>query len=422
MKAILTLPPALKHRNFTLLWAGQLISGAGSQMQLWALFWHVRQLSDQPVAVAGIGLARFLPILLFSLVAGVAADVRNRRKILMITQSVMMLTAFGLAALTFYGHIQLWHIYLLTAIQAAAISFDTPARQAMVPNLLPKDDLTSAFSLQSIAGTLGSIIGPALSGVVIGLAGQGYTYLINAISFIAVLVALLLMGPIPQERAVLNGSRSAFNMQAIRDGVRFIVKSPIILSSMLLDFLATFFSSANTLLPFVAQDILKVGAVQYGWLASAQSVGGILAGLSLSQRSKLSRQGRLLLEAVVVFGVATAVFGISRNYWLTFFTLALVGGSDAVSTILRNTIRQLQTPDYIRGRMVSINQIFFMGGPQLGEIEAGLVAQVFGTPAAIVSGGVGCILAVVLVALYWPQLPRFKGDEPILAGVRVTAK
>lgn len=241
-------------------------------------------------------------------------------------------------------------------------------------------------------------------------------------SFNAVLVALMLMDPIQQERAVLNGSRSAFNLQAIRDGVRFIVKSPIILSSMLLDFMATFFSSANTLLPFVAQDILKVGAVQYGWLASAQSVGGIMAGLSLSQRTKLRRQGRLLLQAVVVFGLATVVFGISRNYWLTFFTLALVGGSDAVSTILRNTIRQLQPPDPIRGRMVSVNQLFFMGGPQLGEVEAGLVAQAFGTPAAIVSGGMGCILAVAVVAILWPQLTRYRGDEPILAGAAATAR
>lgn len=421
MKPFLRLPPALRHRRFTLLWAGMLISVAGSQMQLWALYWHIRQLSDQPAAVSGVGAARFLPILLFSLVAGVAADVRNRRKIMLVTQTVMMLTAFGLAGLTFLGLTRLWHIYLLTAVQAAAIAFDTPARQALVPNLLPKEDLPSAFSLISIAQTTGSIVGPALSGVVIALAGQGYTYLINAISFISVILALLLMGAVPQERALLNGSRSAFNLPAIREGLNFILHSPVIISSMLLDFLATFFSSANTLLPFVAQDILKVGPVPYGWLASAQSAGGILAGLSLSQRTRLQRQGRLLLQAVVVFGIATIVFGISRNFYLTFLALAIVGGADAVSTILRNTIRQLQTPDSMRGRMVSINQIFFMGGPQLGEIEAGLVAQAFGTPAAIVSGGIGCILAVGWVAVRWPQLARFNGDEAILAGTPAKA-
>lgn len=422
MHSIFHLPPALKHRNFTLLWVGMLISVAGSQMQLWALFWHIRELSDQPVAVSGVGLARFLPILIFSLIAGVAADVRNRRKIMLVTQTVMMLTAFGLAGLTFIGQIQLWHIYLLTAIQAMAISFDTPARQALVPNLIPKADLASAFSLISIAMTAGSIIGPALSGVVIAYAGQAYTYLVNAVSFISVIIALILMGSIPQERALLNGNRSMFNPAAIRDGVRFIIRSPVILSSMLLDFLATFFSSANTLLPFVARDILQIGPVQYGWLAGAQSAGGIVAGLSISQRGNLQRQGRLLLQAVVAFGAATVAFGVSRNYWLTFLTLAVVGGADAVSTILRNTIRQLQTPDQLRGRMVSVNQIFFMGGPQLGEIEAGLVAQGFGTPAAIISGGIGCILAVVLVGLRWPQLARFNGDEPVLAGSPVKEK
>ena len=416
MKKFLTLPPALRHRNFTLLWAGMLISVAGSQMQLWALYWHIRVLSDQPVAVSGIGLARFIPILAFSLFAGLVADQHNRRKVLLITQTVMLMTALGLAVLTFFGHIQLWQIYLLTAIQAVAISFDTPARQALIPNLLPNNDLPSAFSLNSIAQTTGAIIGPAASGFIIAYYGQGFTYLINAISFLAVIVALLMMGPISQVGVVRSNGQPVRNLEAIKDGIRFITRSPIILSSMVLDFLATFFSSANTLLPFVAQDILHVGPVEYGWLAGAQSAGGILIGLAISQRSTMRRQGRLLLGSVVIFGLATIVFGVSRSIAVTFVALALIGGSDTVSTILRNTIRQLQTPDAMRGRMVSVNQIFFMGGPQLGEIEAGLVAQAFGTPAAIVTGGLGCILAVAAIVWRWPQLHRYNGDEPVLAG------
>lgn len=420
MKPILHIPPALRHRKFALLWAGMLISVAGSQMQLWALFWHIRSLSDQPVAVSGVGVARFLPILLLSLFAGLTADRRNRRRVMLTTQSIMMLTALSLAALTAFGVIQLWHIYLLTALQAAAIAFDTPARQALIPNLLPKQDLPSAFSLNSIAMTTGSIVGPALSGVVIAYAGQQFTYLFNAVSYLAVIAALIAMGEVPQQAAARISSRG-IDWAAIRQGIRFILNSPIILSSMLLDFLATFFSSANTLLPFVAQDILKVGPVEYGWLAGAQSIGGIIAGLALSQRSNLRRQGVILLNAVLVFGAATMVFGISRWFWLTFLALALIGAADAVSTVLRNTIRQLQTPDALRGRMVSINQIFFMGGPQLGEIEAGLVAQAFGVPAAIITGGLGCILAVGLVNWRWPELRRFNGDEPVLAGATSTA-
>lgn len=413
----LRLPPALKHRKFTLLWAGLFVSVAGSQMQLWALFWHIRNLSDQPVAVSGVGVARFVPILVLSLFAGLVADRQDRRRVMMLTQAIMMLVALALAGLTLLGEIRLWHIYLLTAIQAMAISFDTPARQALTPNLLPKEDLPSAFSLNSIAQTTGAIIGPALSGVVIAYAGQEFTYLFNAFAYTCVLAALILMGKVPQQKAERRSpTANGIDWEAIKEGIRFIRRSPIILSSMLLDFMATFFSSANTLLPFVAQDILRVGPVAYGWLAGAQAIGGILAGLTLSQRSNLRRQGSLLLWAVVWFGVATIVFGISRSFPLTFLSLALIGGADAVSTILRNTIRQLQTPDMIRGRMVSINQIFFMGGPQLGEIEAGLVAQAFGIPAAIITGGVGCILAVGLVAWRWPQLRRFNGDEPVLAG------
>ncbi len=416
MKSVFHLPPALHHRKFALLWAGMLISVAGSQMQLWALFWHIRTLSDQPVAVSGVGVARFLPILLLSLFAGLVADRHNRRRVMLVTQSLMTLTALVLAGLTAFGIIRLWHIYLLTALQAAAIAFDTPARQALIPNLLPKADLPSAFSLNSIAMTTGSIVGPALSGVVIAYAGQEFTYLFNAVSYLAVIGALIAMGEVPQQAAARLTIARGIDWEAIRQGIRFILHSPIILSSMLLDFLATFFSSANTLLPFIAQDILRVGPVEYGWLAGAQSIGGILAGLALSQRSNLRRQGVILLNAVLVFGAATIVFGLSRWFWLTFLALALIGGADAVSTVLRNTIRQLQTPDALRGRMVSINQIFFMGGPQLGEIEAGLVAQAFGVPAAIITGGIGCILAVGLVTWRWPQLRRFNGDEPVLAG------
>jgi MFS family permease len=421
MKPLLHLPPALRHRKFTLLWTGMLISVAGSQMQLWALFWHIRTLSDQPVAVSGVGVARFVPILLLSLFAGLMADRHNRRRLMLTTQSVMMLTALVLAGLTAFGLIRLWHIYLLTALQAAAIAFDTPARQALIPNLLPKADLPSAFSLNSIAMTTGSIVGPALSGVVIAYAGQEFTYLFNAISYLAVIAALIAMGEVPQQAAARLSTARGIDWAAIRQGIRFILNSPIILSSMLLDFLATFFSSANTLLPFVAQDILRVGPVEYGWLAGAQSIGGIIAGLALSQRSNLRRQGIILMDAVLVFGAATVIFGLSHWFWLTFLALMLIGAADAVSTILRNTIRQLQTPDALRGRMVSINQIFFMGGPQLGEIEAGVVAQAFGVPAAIITGGLGCILAVGLVGWRWPELRRFNGDEPILAGARSSA-
>ena len=409
-------PPALKHRGFTLMWVGLMISMVGTQMQQWALFWHISQLSKDPIAVSIVGGVRFLAVLAFSLVGGLVADRYNRRTILFITQSTAMVIALVLGLLTLSGEIRLWHIYTLTAIQAAAMAFDLPARQSLVPNLVPREDLPSAFSLQSIAFNTGAIVGPAASGVVIGYLGQEYVYLINAVTFLAVILALIMLGKVPQSKSIVQkGMRAA--LLDIRDGVSFIRSQPLILSTMILDFIATFFSSANTLLPYFAQNIIHVGEVAYGWLASAQSVGAVFVGLIVSQYRNIRRQGILLLGSVVVFGSATILFGLSRMYIVIFLALVLMGAADSVSTIIRNTVRQMNTPDSLRGRMTSINQIFFMGGPQLGEVEAGAVAQFFGVPFAIITGGIGTILGVWWIVSIWPALPRYNGDEPTAQSV-----
>ncbi len=406
----LRIPPALKNRRFFLLWAGLLVSIAGSQMQLAAIHWHIRTLTGtpDPLALGGIGLARILPIIIFSFFGGTFADTYDRRTILFITQSLMALTAAGLALLTFFGIIQIWHIYALTGIQAAAIAFDGPARQAIVPNLVKTQDLPNAFSLNSIAFNSGAVIGPALSGVVIATLGQGYTYLFNALSFLAVIFALLAIGDIPQDLKKASG----ISLRAMADGVRFIFSRQIIISTMIMDFFATFFASANTMMPIVARDILQVGEVGYGFLISAQAIGSVTAGVIVSQLTVIRKQGPVFLSAVIVFGLATVAFGLSNTFFLAMIALILIGAADTVSTIIRNTIRQLQTPDHIRGRMTSINQIFFQGGPQLGEVESGLVATAFGVPFAIISGGIGTIIAACLIMLKWPQLRTYDGPEP----------
>ena len=409
----LHIPPALKHRRFTYLWLGQLISIAGTQMQIWALFWHIRTLTDQPIALGGIGLARILPVIVFSLIGGAVADSYNRRNVLFLTQSSAAALALVLGLLTQFGHVTIWHIYALTALQAVAVAFDGPSRQALIPNLVPAKDLPNAFSLTSIAFQAGAVIGPALSGLVIVFGGQQAVYYINAISFLAVIVALVMIGDVPQ---TATARLSGVTLAAIREGVHFIQAHPIILSTMLLDFVATFFASANTLMPIIARDILHVGVVEYGWLSAAQSVGAVLAALVISQVHELRRQGPLFLGSVVIFGAATIFFGLTRSFILAWSALAVTGAADSVSTIIRNTIRQLQTPDHIRGRMTSINQIFFQGGPQLGEIEAGAVAQLFGAPLAIITGGIGCILGLGLIIGRWPQLLSYSGDEPMRAG------
>lgn len=408
------LPPALRHRQFTLIWLGLIISMIGTQMQQWALFWHISQLSPSPIAVSVVGAVRFGAVLVFSMLGGLVADRYNRRSVLFITQSVALGVALALGTLTMLGVIRLWHIYLLTALQAATMAFDMPARQSLVPNLVPREDLPNAFSLQSIAFNTGAIAGPALSGLIIAYWGQHVAYNLNGLSFLAVIFALVLMGAVPQHQAAARrGLRAA--LQDMDAGVRFIRGQPLILSSMILDFLATFFASANTLLPYFTQHVLRVGEVAYGWLAAAGSVGAVVVGLVVSQFGRIRRQGQLLLGSVVVFGLAAILFGASRTYAVVFGALVLMGAADSVSTIIRNTIRNLQTPDSLRGRMTGINQIFFMGGPQLGEIEAGAVAQGWGVPFAIISGGVGTILIVALIAARWPVLLRYRGDEPAAA-------
>ena len=393
-----------------MLWAGLLVSIAGSQMQLAAIQWHIRTLTGipDPMALGGIGLARILPIIVFAMFGGAFADTYNRRTILFVTQSLMALTAAGLALLTFFGTLQIWHIYALTAIQAAAVAFDSPARQAIVPNIVDAHDLPNAFSMNSIAMNAGSVIGPALSGVVIATLGQGYTYFFNAVSFLAVIFALMAIGDIPQDYKKASG----VNLRAMTEGVQFIFTRKIIFSTMIMDFFATFFASANTMMPIVARDILHVGEVGYGFLVSAQALGSVTAGLVVSQFHIIRKQGPVFLLAVIIFGLATVAFGLANTFLTATLALILIGASDTISTIIRNTIRQLQTPDHIRGRMTSINQIFFQGGPQLGEVESGLVAAAFGVPFAIISGGIGTILAAFFIMQKWPELRTYDGTDP----------
>ncbi len=411
----MVIPPAFKSRPFLMYWIGHLISIAGSQMQLWALYWHLRTLSDQPMIISGIGLARFLPVILLSLVAGVAADRFDRRKMAILTQIALGCVALLLGLTTSWGVVSIWMIFGLVLIQSVAVAFDGPARQALIPSLVPRENLANAYSLTSIASKVGGILGPAICGVVIAFLGLQWAYWFNAISYLAVIAALIAMGDI---RTVIEGN--AFELRGtfrdIREGIEFIKNSPVIFSVMLLDFFGTFFSSANTLLPFVARDILHVGPIQYGWLSAAQSIGTVIIGLYLSQKTKLLRQGMLISISVAMFGLATILFGVSVSFWLTMLALILIGFFDGLSTIIRNTVRQLLTPDAMRGRMMSITQIFFKGGPQLGEMESGLLAQVLGVPFAILSGGLGCVLAAWMVVKKFPQLWNYDGEEALQNG------
>jgi MFS family permease len=403
---------ALRHRNFRLIWIGLLISTTGSMMQSAGLLWHVTLLvapDKKGLALGFVGLVRVLPIVFFSMISGVVADAWNRRTLMLFTQTASALVAVALAVLTFRGLSAVWPIYALAALGAAASTFDLPARQALVPTLVPREHLPNAISLNTIMFQIASVTGPSLGGILIAASGVGWVYAGNAVTFACVIIALLQMRDVPARQPSEAGSRDDVSWHAALEGLRFVFRSPLIRSTMLLDFFATFFSSATALLPIFAQDILRVGPRGYGWLYAAPAVGAVITGtLLVPWADRIERRGRTLLWAVAGYGFATVVFGLSRSFWLTFLCLALTGATDTISIVIRNLVRQLETPDRLRGRMTGVNMVFFMGGPQLGELEAGVVANWFGAPFSVMTGGLGCLVATAWVAYNTPALRRYR--------------
>jgi len=420
---------ALSHRNFRLLWIGLLFSLTGSMMQNAALLWHVSLLVSperKALALGLVGLVRVAPIVVFSMISGVVADVWNRRRLMLLTQTGAAIISFGLSLLAFRGLTVVWPLYLLTAVGSSISTFDMPARQALVPTLVPREHLPNAISMNAMMFQTASVIGPSLGGIVIAASGVGWVYLINTLSFGCVIVALLLMrGVSGKPEREPHDPEHEVSWRAAMEGLQFVFRSPLIRSTMLLDFFATFFSSATALLPIFAQDILQVGARGYGWLYAAPAVGAVAMSVAMIPlTSRLRRRGAVLLWAIGGYGLATVVFGVSRSFWLTFFCLAMTGATDTISMIIRNIIRQLETPDRLRGRMIGVNMVFFQGGPQLGELEAGFVANWLGPVFSVVSGGVGCLVATAWVAATTPTLRHYHAGsgEAATASARIRSK
>jgi MFS family permease len=411
---------ALQYRDFRLFWAGRLLSTIGSQMQFIAVNWHIFELlRDQTVTISffgrpialgaealglgAIGLVRVIPIIVFGLWGGILADTMDRRKLMMWVQGAAMLFSGILALITFTDHDSIGLIFLLSAAGAGATAFDSPSRQAIIPSLVPRKHFSNAISLNTLMYQIATIAGPAVAGVLVGRFNVGHVYVIDAFTFGAVIISLLLM----EYRGEASSKTAKMDWASLKEGIRFTFGTRIIRSTMLLDFIATFFSSARTMLPIVAEDILHVGVEGYGLLSTAQPVGSLIAGGFLSLREELDKQGVVLLVSVAIYGLATAAFGLSTLFAFSYFFFALTGAADTISTVIRGTLRQLMTPDELRGRMTSVNMIFFMGGPQLGELEAGLVAAVWGAPLAIVTGGVATVLLTVLIAWQYPSLRNY---------------
>jgi MFS family permease len=400
---------ALRHRNFRLLWLGQLVSMSGSMMQGAAILWHISLLAPpgwKALALGLVGLARIGPILVFGLWSGVVADAVDRRRLMLGAQIMMMLVATTLALVTIFGLANPLVILLVAGLGAAAGSVDAPARQSLLPTLVPREHLPNAIGLNSILFQTASAVGPALAGLALATRGVASVYALNALSFVAVIGALLLMRDLPPTRPL---ERDAISVGALVEGLRFVFGRPLIRSTMLLDGLATFFCSATALLPLFAQDVLHVGPQGYGWLYAAPSIGAVLSSAVMVRLvGGISRRGPVLIGAVTAYGVATVVFGLSRTFWMMFLALAVTGAADTISGVLRNVVRQMETPDRLRGRMVGISMLFFMGGPQLGEFESGVAAQVLGAGTAVVLGGMASLVSTGWIAWRTPTLRAYR--------------
>lgn len=400
---------ALRYPDFRAMYGAQFISAIGSWMQLAAVNWHVYILTRDPIALGLVGLVRIGPIIVLSLLGGVMADAMDRRRLLLWTQMIMALCAGTLAFITMTGGESLALIYLFTAIMSGASAFDKPAWSALLPNLVPSQQLGNAVRLNVVSNQLTSVLGPVIAGLLLGATNAGIAYLFNALSFLPVIwfLAQIVLPPLKNE------NRTPVSFASMFEGLRFIRRTPILWASMWMDFFATLFSSAMALLPIYAADILRVSAFGYGILYAAPSIGSAIGALIMAQiGTRLKQPGAVMLWAVAAYGVATIVFGLSTTFALALAALAVVGFSDAISMVIRNAMRQLLTPDRLRGRMVSVNMIFFMGGPQLGELEAGVLASLFGPVFSVVSGGIATLIAVAAIAASSPVLRQYEEIIP----------
>ncbi|MBI2545197.1 MAG: MFS transporter [Candidatus Aenigmarchaeota archaeon] len=398
---------ALRYRDFKILWIALFISNIGSQMQFTAINWHIFILTNSALALGLIGLSRFVPIAIFSLIGGAVADSHNRKKIILVTQTSLTILSIFLSISTLDNTITPFLIYVISALSAVALAFDAPPRQALIPTLVRKNHLANAISLNVIMYQTSMVLGPALAGIMIKQVGVGIIYLINAVSFLAVIAALLLM----KTSGEIDNPSSKVSLKSIFDGIKFVKSRKIIWSAMILDFFSTFFASATALTPIFAEKILRVGSVGFGFLYAAPSIGAMISGYVLAQMGKIKNQGKLLFAAISIYGISTIVFGFSTIFPLSFLALLFIGVGDGISTIIRNVIRQVNTPNRIRGRMSSVNMIFTVGGPQLGEFEAGVVAQLVGAPLSVALGGVGTLAVVGAVAFLVPALRNYRGNK-----------
>ncbi len=394
-------PPALTHRDFRIFWTGAVLSSLGSQFTIVAMAWQIYELTGSPLQIGLLGLGRALPQMALALYGGILADAIDRKRLMMVLQLAQCAISAVLAGLTFAGLISPGALFTSAVLFAVATALETPSRQAVVPNLVPVEDLGSAIALNTTQRSLANIIGPALAGVALATGGPAWCYAVDAASWFAMLGGLALI------RRSLQLAGGSVSIEAVREGVRFVLSQQVILAFMILDFGATFFGSPNALLPIYARDILAVGPVGLGILYAAPSIGGLAGAIVMSTFATVERVGRWVLIGVAFYGACTFGFAVSHTLWLSTLMLAGAGAGNIVGAVLRGITNQTLTPDQLRGRVAAVNSVFVMGGPQLGQFESGAVAAVGGAQLSAATGGIGALLLTGAIALM-PKVRAFR--------------
>jgi MFS family permease len=395
----------LRNRYYALLFWGQLISSAGTQMQVVVVAWQVYLLTHSPLALGVLGLVQAIPRLIFSLIGGVFADVFDRRKLLLVIELVLAATSAVLAFCTLFHVINIAIIYIVVLLAATVSAFEFPTRQAIIPGLVKREDMADALSLSMVMVQLTAIAGPTVGGFAIAWIGVANTYWVDVVSYFVVIGSLLLMvvPRLPLEK------RAQVGMGALVDGLKFLRAQPLILALFSLDFFATFFGSPEALLPIYASAILHIGPQGLGILMAAMPIGAVVLAPFTGVAGRIARQGLGVVMAIMFWGLCITAFGFfPAPLWLGVLFLAGAGAADMVSLILRSLVRQLLTPDEYRGRSSGANAMFVIGGPMLGQFESGLVAGLFSPEISVISGGLACIVATVVIVALVPGLLRVK--------------
>lgn len=393
---------ALRFRDFRLLIGGRFIAQIGEMMVSIGVGWELYERTSDPFALGLVGLVQVVPVMLLSLPGGYVADRYNRKYITMISQIVLIVCSLALAVLSITdGPLPL--LYAILAVIGGARAFNNPAESALTPQVIPPEHYFNGVTWSISIWQFSAIIGPALGGLIIAATGgASAVYLTNAAAGSVLVIALLLI----RSRQTSYASQDEPPLQALRGGIRFMRHTPIILASITLDMFAVLLGGATFLLPIFARDILMTDATGLGILRTAPSVGAMLMALYLARREPFKRAGRTLLLAVAGFGVATIIFGISTNFWLSLAMLAALGALDNISVVIRHTLLLTYTPDVMRGRVEAVNTVFIGTSNELGGFESGVAAALLGPVGAVVFGGFGTLVVVGLVAWFAPPLRR----------------